>query len=218
MHICFKIANITHTLPVSVYRQTDFKPKWVVVSRLHDTVARIRTGVKFSPRCENRGDSRRHNILWWYHVNTPIAQLLEQRTGIAEVTGSNSVEVLIFFYRCLVFFLFKVQVLRENKRVPLARTGTIYLLVWTPQKVQQVRRPPVKLKVALSQTTKINGNFHCQKEQHQLPLRKRLVALKTSFYWERVRWTPWSQRRMAYALQQVRENYFDVYIKFRKMI
>jgi len=39
-----------------------------------DTVARFRTGVKFSPRCENRGeltpgDSRRHNILWWYHVN-----------------------------------------------------------------------------------------------------------------------------------------------------
>ena len=28
----------------------------VVVSRLHDTVARFRTGVKFSPRCENRGE------------------------------------------------------------------------------------------------------------------------------------------------------------------
>ena len=38
---------------VPVYRQTDFTPKWVVVSRLHDTVARFRTGVKFSPRCEN---------------------------------------------------------------------------------------------------------------------------------------------------------------------
>ena len=63
-----------HALPVPVYRQTDFTPKWVVVSRLHDTVARFRTGVKFSPRCENRGeltpgDSRRHNILWWYPVN-----------------------------------------------------------------------------------------------------------------------------------------------------
>ena len=74
IHVGFKIANITHALPVPVYRQTDFTPKWVVVSRLHDTVARFRTGVKFSPRCENgvnsrRGDSRRHNMLWWYHVN-----------------------------------------------------------------------------------------------------------------------------------------------------
>ena len=69
IHVWFKIANITHALPVPVYQQTDFTPKWVLVSRLHDTVARFRTGVKFSPRCENRGDSRRHNILWWYHVN-----------------------------------------------------------------------------------------------------------------------------------------------------
>ena len=54
MHVWFKIANITHALPVPVYRQTDFTPKRVVVSCLHDTVARFRTGVKFSPRCENR--------------------------------------------------------------------------------------------------------------------------------------------------------------------
>ena len=69
IHVWFKIANITHALPVPVYRQTDFTPKRVVVSRLHDTVARFRTGVKFSPRYNNRGDSRRHGILWWYHVN-----------------------------------------------------------------------------------------------------------------------------------------------------
>ena len=56
IHVWFKIANITHALPVPVYRQTDFTPKWVVVSRLHDTVARFRTGVKFSPRYENRGE------------------------------------------------------------------------------------------------------------------------------------------------------------------
>ena len=36
--------------------QTDFTPKRVVVSRLHDTVARFRTGVKFSPRYNNRGE------------------------------------------------------------------------------------------------------------------------------------------------------------------
>ena len=50
MHVCFKIANITHALPVPVYLQTDFTPKRVVVSCLHDTVARFRTVVKFSPR------------------------------------------------------------------------------------------------------------------------------------------------------------------------
>ena len=38
IHVWFKIANIAHALPVPVYRQTD----WVVVSRLHDTVARFR--------------------------------------------------------------------------------------------------------------------------------------------------------------------------------
>ena len=56
VHVWFKIANNTHALPVPVYRQTDFTQKWVVVSRLHDTVARFRTGVKFSPRCENWGE------------------------------------------------------------------------------------------------------------------------------------------------------------------
>ena len=54
IHVWFKVANNTHALPVPVYQQTDFTPKWVVVSRLHDTVARFRTGVKFSLRCENR--------------------------------------------------------------------------------------------------------------------------------------------------------------------
>ena len=53
IHVWFKIANITHALPVPLYRQTDFRLKWVVVSRLHDTVAIFRTGVKFSRRCEN---------------------------------------------------------------------------------------------------------------------------------------------------------------------
>ena len=68
IHVWFKIANITHALPVPVYRQTDFTPKRVVVSRLHDPVVRFRTGVIFSPSARTgvnsrRGDSRRHNIL-----------------------------------------------------------------------------------------------------------------------------------------------------------
>ena len=56
IHMWFKIANIMHALPVPVYRQTDFTLKRVVVLRLHDTVARFCTGVKFSPRYENRGE------------------------------------------------------------------------------------------------------------------------------------------------------------------
>ena len=56
IHVRFKIANFTHALPVPVYQQTDFIPKRVVVSRLHDTLARSRTGVKFSPRYNNRGE------------------------------------------------------------------------------------------------------------------------------------------------------------------
>ena len=74
MHVWFKIANITHALPVPVYQQTDFTPKRVVVSCLHDTVARFRTGVKFSPRYKNRGELAPGWLgpawnLWWYHVN-----------------------------------------------------------------------------------------------------------------------------------------------------
>ena len=56
MHVWFKIASIMHALPVPVYQQTDFTPKRVVVSRLHDTAARFRTGVKFSPWYKNRGE------------------------------------------------------------------------------------------------------------------------------------------------------------------
>ena len=56
MHVWFKIADITQALPVPVYRQTDFTPKRVFVSCLHDTVPRFRGGVKFSPRYKNRGE------------------------------------------------------------------------------------------------------------------------------------------------------------------
>ena len=40
IHVSFKIANKTHAPLVPVYQQTDFTPKQVVVSRLHDSVAR----------------------------------------------------------------------------------------------------------------------------------------------------------------------------------
>ena len=66
INVRFKIANITNALTVPVYRQTDFTPKRVVVSRLHDTVEKFPTGVKFSPRYNNRGEltaPARHNFV-----------------------------------------------------------------------------------------------------------------------------------------------------------
>ena len=45
-----------NALPVPVQRQTDFTPKRVVVSRLHDKVAMFRTGVKFSLRYSNQDE------------------------------------------------------------------------------------------------------------------------------------------------------------------
>ena len=58
----------------SFYLQTDFTPKRVVVSRLHDTFAKSRTEWNSRPGARTgvnsrRGDSRRRDILWWYHVN-----------------------------------------------------------------------------------------------------------------------------------------------------
>ena len=56
IYVWFKIANITHMHPIPVYRQTDFTLKRVVVLNLHDTVARFRTRVKFSPLYKNQGE------------------------------------------------------------------------------------------------------------------------------------------------------------------
>ena len=64
MHVWFKIANITHALPVPVWSfrvymmpLRDFVPEW-------NSRPGTRTGVN-----SRRGDSHRHDILWWYHVN-----------------------------------------------------------------------------------------------------------------------------------------------------
>ena len=69
IHVRFKIANISHALSVPVYWQTDFTLKHVVISYLHDTVARFQTGVKFSRRHNKRGELTPGWLLWWYHVN-----------------------------------------------------------------------------------------------------------------------------------------------------
>ena len=56
VYMWFKIANITHALPVPVHQQTDFPTKRVVVLRLHDTIVRVCSGVKFSLRYNNQGE------------------------------------------------------------------------------------------------------------------------------------------------------------------
>ena len=43
-----------------------------------------------------------------------IAQLVEQRTGNAEVTGSNPVEALIFFFQASSFQLLKLKIHCED--------------------------------------------------------------------------------------------------------
>ena len=63
MHVWFKITNITHALPVPVNSQTDFTPKRDFVPEWNSRPGTT-TGVTSRP-----GDSRRHDILWWYHVN-----------------------------------------------------------------------------------------------------------------------------------------------------
>ena len=77
IHVWFKIANIMHGLPFPIYQQTDFTPKHVVVSRLHDTVTRFRTGVKFSPRYNDRSELA---LGWlapaWHFVVVSCKQLM----------------------------------------------------------------------------------------------------------------------------------------------
>ena len=58
--------SITHALLIPVYQRADFRPKQVVVSHLHDAVAKFLTRVKFSLWYNTRDE---HDILWWYHVN-----------------------------------------------------------------------------------------------------------------------------------------------------
>ena len=106
IHVWFKIANITHALPVPVYRQTNFKPKRVVVSRFHDTVARFRTRVKFSPWYNNQSEltpgwlapmnPRRHDILWWCHVKKYRA-MRGNRSELAPVSCKHPLSLSWYF-------------------------------------------------------------------------------------------------------------------------
>ena len=73
IHVRFKITNITHALPVPVYWPISHRnvrsfrvymiPLWDFVPEWNSRPGTA-TGVN-----TRRGDSRWHDILWWYHVN-----------------------------------------------------------------------------------------------------------------------------------------------------
>ena len=60
-----------------------------------------------------------------------IAQLVKHRTGIAEVTGSNPVEALIFFFRLFYSNLLKLEIHCEDHISPsvLISFGILFNLV-----------------------------------------------------------------------------------------
>ena len=56
IHLRFKIANMRMRYPFQSTSRLIFTPKLVIVFRLHNTIARFRTGVTLSPRYNNRGE------------------------------------------------------------------------------------------------------------------------------------------------------------------
>ena len=101
IYVWFKIATITHALPFPVHQQTDFPPKYLVVSRLllrdflpeWNSRPGATTGVN-----SHRGDLCRHDILWWYYVNR-ICEfcLCCNRSLIPEMSAHFNIPVLIIW-------------------------------------------------------------------------------------------------------------------------
>ena len=79
IHVWFKIANITHALPVPVYRQTDFTY----------TVARFRTGAKFSPQYNNRGEPTPGWLAQAWHFLGISCKQMQSHEGEPEWTHSS---------------------------------------------------------------------------------------------------------------------------------
>ena len=76
IQVWFKIANITRALPIPVYWQTNFTPKRVVISCLHDTAVRFCTRVKFLPQYKNRGERPLEWLpLAWHFVLVSCKQI-----------------------------------------------------------------------------------------------------------------------------------------------
>ena len=98
-------------------------------SRLHDTVARLRTGVKFSPGTRTgvnsrRGDSRRHDILWWYHVNNYRA-MRGNRSELALGRNSPQCHVNTPLYEILEFCLIEIWSLMLKLQKHVVQVTTI---------------------------------------------------------------------------------------------
>ena len=144
IHVRFKIANIKHALPVTVYQQTDFAPfssPEPVVSWSRGLVALWTRMIShrnlwsfrvymialrdFVPGWNSRpgtttgvnsslGDSRRHDIFWWYHVNKCRAMrgnrselTSEQKSPRCHVNTPLTTSwswVACLFYTCIVSF------------------------------------------------------------------------------------------------------------------
>ena len=67
-HVWFKIANTRHALLLPVCRPISHRNGWSFRVYISCYMIPLRD---FVPDVVNsrRGDSRRHDILWWYHVN-----------------------------------------------------------------------------------------------------------------------------------------------------
>ena len=78
--------------------ESDFIPKRVVVLRLHDTVRRFRTGMKFSPRYGNRGltqlASGRKSPQ--YHVDIPLLSTLDYKPLKCFLSRTSSCKMCLF--------------------------------------------------------------------------------------------------------------------------
>ena len=159
IHVRFKIANIKHALPVTAYQQTDFAPfssPEPVVSWSRGLVALWTRMIShrnlwsfrvymialrdFVPGWNSRpgttsgvnsslGDSRRHDIFWWYHVNKCRAM----RGNRSELTSKQKSPrchvntplttswpwVACLFYTCIVSFtkILSVHELSTNQYI-----------------------------------------------------------------------------------------------------
>ena len=65
-----------------------------------------------------------------------IAQLVEQRTGNAEVTGSNPVEALIFF---LSFFTLRILFAAKHSWTALRMSGPLFVGSYLTQQQQFIQ-------------------------------------------------------------------------------
>ena len=88
-----------------------------------------------------------------------IAQLVEHRTGIAEVTGSNPVEALIFFFQASPFQLLKLENLLRWSFF------TFNYLLCSREKTRHELRPPSTSSIHQNKKRTTQGRKKGQKRQ-----------------------------------------------------